>query len=100
MSKMTKKRAMGNAKTRKNMVSNSGMKNFEREITVHFFEMLLLIKLYHWKTHSYATHKATCCSSIYTTFHSANHATFSETFKNPNFRTFLSAILSAIHAAF
>jgi len=24
-----------------------------------FFEMILLIKLYHWKTHSYATHKAT-----------------------------------------
>jgi hypothetical protein len=33
--------------------------NFEREITMKFFEMILLIKLYHWKTHSYATHKAT-----------------------------------------
>jgi hypothetical protein len=59
MSKMTKKRTMGNSKTRKNMGSKSIMKNFEREITVYFFEMLLLIKLYHWKTYSYATHKAT-----------------------------------------
>lgn len=59
MTKMTKKRAMGNAKTRKNMGSNLAMKNFEREITIYFFEMLLLIKLYHWKTYSYATHKAT-----------------------------------------
>jgi len=32
---------------------------FERKITILFFEMLLMIKLYHWKTHNYATHKAT-----------------------------------------
>ena len=32
---------------------------FEREITIRFLEMLLMIKLYHWKTYSYATHKAT-----------------------------------------
>ena len=24
-----------------------------------FFEMLLMVKLFHWKTHSFATHKAT-----------------------------------------
>ena len=61
MVKMTKKRTMGSAKTRKNMTSTKGatLSNFQREITVNFFEMLLLIKLYHWKTHSYATHKAT-----------------------------------------
>lgn len=59
MAKITKKRTMGNSKTRKNMGSNITMKNFEREITVYFFEMLLLIKLFHWKTYSYATHKAT-----------------------------------------
>jgi DNA-binding ferritin-like protein len=68
ISKMTKKRRMGGEKTRKNMASSSSsssssksyvLRNFQREITVNFFEMLLLIKLFHWKTHSYATHKAT-----------------------------------------
>jgi len=40
-----------------NKTSNS--ETFEREITIRFLEMLLMIKLYHWKTYSYATHKAT-----------------------------------------
>jgi DNA-binding ferritin-like protein len=51
-----------NNKTRKNMYSSSKaiiLRNFQREITVNFFEMLLLIKMYHWKTRSYSTHKAT-----------------------------------------
>jgi len=49
------------SQTRKNTTSSSlsALRDFQRQITVHFFEMLLLIKLYHWKTHSYATHKAT-----------------------------------------
>jgi len=61
MSNMTKKRRNGGAQTRKNMPSSKSsiLRNFQREITVQFFEMLLLIKLFHWKTHSYATHKAT-----------------------------------------
>jgi DNA-binding ferritin-like protein len=73
ISKMTKKRRIGGEKTRKNMAlsslsslsssspssKSSLLRNFQREITVNFFEMLLLIKLFHWKTHSYATHKAT-----------------------------------------
>jgi DNA-binding ferritin-like protein len=33
--------------------------SFDKEITVKFLEMLMMVKLYHWKTHSYATHKAT-----------------------------------------
>jgi DNA-binding ferritin-like protein len=33
--------------------------SFQKEITMTFLEMLLMIKLYHWKTYSYATHKAT-----------------------------------------
>jgi hypothetical protein len=33
--------------------------NFNKEITVIFLEMLMMIKLFHWKTHSFATHKAT-----------------------------------------
>jgi DNA-binding ferritin-like protein len=39
--------------------SSSSIKKFGKEITVIFFEMLLMVKLFHWKTHSYATHKAT-----------------------------------------
>ena len=39
--------------------SNADVRHFHKEITLQFFEMLLMIKLFHWKTHSYATHKAT-----------------------------------------
>lgn len=61
MNNMTKKRRNGGPQTRKNMSSSKSsiLRNFQREITVYFFEMLLLIKLYHWKTYSYSTHKAT-----------------------------------------
>ena len=47
--------------TRKIFSSNvsSTMKKFEQEVTVVFLEMLLMVKLFHWKTNSYATHKAT-----------------------------------------
>ena len=34
-------------------------RSFDKEITITFFEMLLMVKLYHWRTHSFATHKAT-----------------------------------------
>ena len=40
-------------------VSSNLMNDFQKEITIKFFEILLMIKLFHWKTHSYATHKAT-----------------------------------------
>ena len=54
----TKKRIGGShRKTVKN--NHSLLSSFQKEITIIFFEMLLLIKLFHWKTHSYATHKAT-----------------------------------------
>jgi DNA-binding ferritin-like protein len=47
--------------TRKNKLSKgiSSLVTFQKQITVIFFEMLLMVKLYHWKTHSYATHKST-----------------------------------------
>ena len=41
--------------TRKNIKRN----NFQEEITCKFLEMLIMVKLYHWKTYSYAQHKAT-----------------------------------------
>ena len=31
----------------------------DKQITVYFMEMLMMVKLFHWKTHSFATHKAT-----------------------------------------
>ena len=44
--------------TRKNR-SPGSLDQFQKQITIVFFEMLLMVKLFHWKTHSYATHKAT-----------------------------------------
>jgi DNA-binding ferritin-like protein len=35
------------------------IKKFEKEIAIKFLEMLMMVKLYHWRTTSYATHKAT-----------------------------------------
>jgi hypothetical protein len=39
--------------------NRSSLVPFQKEVTVIFLEMLLMVKLYHWKTYSYATHKAT-----------------------------------------
>jgi len=57
MVKTHKKRKVG--ETRKNVKSSSSIRTFKKEITVIFFEILLMVKLFHWKTYSYATHKAT-----------------------------------------
>ena len=51
-------RKRGGKGTRKNKSSGS-FSAFQKEITVVFLEMLLMVKLFHWKTTSYATHKAT-----------------------------------------
>jgi hypothetical protein len=56
MPKTNRKR--GGKGTRKN-ISTGSFAAFQKEITVVFFEMLLMVKLFHWKTSSYATHKAT-----------------------------------------
>jgi len=50
--------------TRKNKLvkvskNNLLLDNFEKEIVVLFLEVLIMVKLFHWKTYSYATHKAT-----------------------------------------
>jgi DNA-binding ferritin-like protein len=57
----TYRKKKGGATRRKSssLKSSSSIKNFGKEITVIFFEMLLMVKLFHWKTHSYSTHKAT-----------------------------------------
>jgi DNA-binding ferritin-like protein len=50
-----------NNKTRKKLSSNKNVLlfNFQKEITIVFMEILIMIKLFHWKTHRYSTHKAT-----------------------------------------
>jgi hypothetical protein len=51
------KRSTTMSRTRTSATTTSKM--FYKEITVKFLEMLLMVKLFHWRTHSYATHKAT-----------------------------------------
>ena len=56
----TTTRRKGGKKTLRNTHNiASSLAPFQKEITLKFFEMLLLIKLFHWKTHRYSTHKAT-----------------------------------------
>lgn len=57
MSKTHRKR--GGKGTRRNRQSTGSFSAFQKEVTVVFLEMLLMVKLFHWKTTSYATHKAT-----------------------------------------
>lgn len=52
----TKKHRKGRG-TRKR--HSSSLTAFQKEIAVLFLEMLMMVKLFHWKTSSYATHKAT-----------------------------------------
>jgi hypothetical protein len=65
MTKTHRKRG-GNG-TRKNR-STGSLSAFQKEITVVFLEMILMVKLFHWKTTSYATHKAT--DELYTKLNS------------------------------
>jgi hypothetical protein len=55
MTKIYKK----NNKTRKINKNKKNSYSFEKEITIKFLELLIMVKLYHWKTYSYATHKVT-----------------------------------------
>jgi hypothetical protein len=61
-SKLGKSKKHGGKRMRRTMRrhKNKSIKNTEKSHIVSvFLEMLNLIKLYHWKTHSYAQHKAT-----------------------------------------
>ena len=58
----TKRKLKKGLATRKQKVVNNGNKSlsaFQKEITCVFLEILMTVKLYNWKTTSYATHKAT-----------------------------------------
>jgi len=45
--------------TRRRKLTSTTLAAFQKEIAVIFLEMLIMVKLFHWKTTSYATHKAT-----------------------------------------
>jgi len=53
------KRSITRRASNKNKTVRKLADNFEQEIVIEFMQMLNMIKLYHWKTYSYATHKAT-----------------------------------------
>lgn len=58
MTNTTKKKI----KINKNKTSKKKMTHavkFEQDISYFFLKLLLVIKLYHWNTHSYAAHKST-----------------------------------------
>ena len=55
----TFRRRSNNTYSRKNRNTGSAMSTFQKQITIVFLEMLMMVKLFHWKTYSYATHKAT-----------------------------------------
>lgn len=57
--RMTRSRKNNKIYNRTFSKRNSSFQNFQKQATVIFLEVLLMIKLYHWKTYSYATHKAT-----------------------------------------
>jgi hypothetical protein len=64
INKLNKKFKKDVSLTRKNKLvkvskNNLLLNNFEKEIVVLFLEVLIMVKLFHWKTYSYATHKAT-----------------------------------------
>ncbi len=58
MSKTFRRKSVNNF-SRKNRNQSSSLSAFQKQITIVFLEMLMMVKLFHWKTHSYATHKAT-----------------------------------------
>ena len=71
-------RKKNNKGTLKKKQTSHSLVSFQKEITIVFFEILLMIKLYHWKTHSYPTHKAT--DELYSKL-------------NSNFDTFIEVLL-------
>ena len=57
---MQTKRHIKRVKTRRRYsIRSSLLAALQKEIAVVFLEMLIMVKLFHWKTTSYATHKAT-----------------------------------------
>jgi hypothetical protein len=59
MNSSTKRRSINRNKGTRRTTFKNSLVSFEKDVTVRFLEMLIMVKLYHWKTSSYATHKAT-----------------------------------------
>lgn len=55
----TKRHKRTGGTRRRQTKGNASLIAFQKEIAVLFLEMLMMVKLFHWKTTSYATHKAT-----------------------------------------
>ena len=55
----TKRNRKKGGTRRRHSTGSSSLLAFQKEIAVVFLEMLIMVKLFHWKTTSYATHKAT-----------------------------------------
>ena len=55
----TKRHRSRRGGSRRRYSGSSSLPAFQKEIAVVFLEMLMMVKLFHWKTSSYATHKAT-----------------------------------------
>jgi len=55
---MQTKRFKNNKSTTRKRGHGNTLFHFKKEVTIVFLEMLLMVKLFHWKTYSYATHKA------------------------------------------
>ena len=59
MNSSTKRRSTNRKKGTRRTKLTTSIVSFEKDVTVRFLEILIMVKLYHWKTSSYATHKAT-----------------------------------------
>ena len=59
MNSSTKRRSTNRKKGTRRTKLIKSMAYFEKDVTIRFLEILIMVKLYHWKTSSYATHKAT-----------------------------------------
>lgn len=58
-SKTMNKKNKKNSTKRVSFKDESNSLQFQKEITIKFLEMLVMIKLFHWKTFDFSTHKAT-----------------------------------------
>ena len=58
-SKTKNKKNKNNSTKRVSFKDESNSLRFQKEITIKFLEMLVMIKLFHWKTFDFSTHKAT-----------------------------------------
>ena len=57
--KINRNRRIRNNNNNKTRSNYNNKQSFEREIVLRFLGTLNTVKLYHWKTHSFAEHKAT-----------------------------------------